>query len=85
MPQLEEDFARWRDDPVTKLVMKALERAQTAQRAAWEAYSWDGGKVRADDLAETLKELRVRHDCYGALREMTVADIRTWLEIEDDE
>lgn len=85
VPQLDEDFTRWRDDPFTKHVFRALAAAQAAQKAEWEAISWGGGKVRGDDLAETLKELRVRHDAYGALLEITPADIRLWLGIDDAE
>ena len=83
--QFDEDFARWREDPVTRTILKALEAAEAAQQAAWEEYSWGGGKVRPDELADTLKELRVRADCYRALIDMQPDDIREWLGIEDDE
>lgn len=67
------------------MVMSALKAAQDAQKAEWERLSWGGGMVRADDLSDALKELRVRHDAYGALREMTIDDVKTWMGIEDDE
>lgn len=81
---LNEDFARWRDDPMTRLVLKALDAASAAQKAQWNAASWDGGKVRADDLKDLLQELRVRADCYAALRDMTFDDIAAWLGMETD-
>lgn len=83
--QLDEDFARWREDPVTRLVMRALTAAEEAQKEAWNAASWGGGIVRADQLKEALQELRVRADCYAALVEMEAADVRSWLGIPDDE
>lgn len=79
---LSEDFARWRDDPITKLVFQALGAAADAQKAQWDAASWDGGQVRAEPLKELLQELRVRADCYRALQELTVEDIMQWLGIE---
>jgi hypothetical protein len=82
---LSEDFARWRDDPITRLVFRALEAAEQAQKDQWQAASWGGGQVRADDLKDTLQELRVRADAYAALREMTIEDVTTWLGIEHAE
>ncbi len=83
--QREEEFQRWLDDPVTRLVFAALRAAQDAQKAAWTAASWDGGQVRGEALTTLLSELRVRADCYGALAEMTFADVAAWLGIEDAE
>lgn len=76
---LNEDFARWRDDPITKLVFKALEAAAQAQKDQWDAASWHGGIVQAESLKTLLQELRVRADCYAALQEMTFEDIEQWL------
>lgn len=70
---------------MTKMVMSALKAAQEAQKAEWEGMSWGGGIVRAEDLSDALKELRVRHDAYGALLEMTIDDVKSWMGIEDDE
>lgn len=81
----DEDFARWRDDPVTLAVFRALSAAEQAQRATWDAYSWGGNMVRPDELAETLKELRVRADCYRALQELTAEQVKEWLGIDDAE
>lgn len=79
---LSEEFSRWRDDPVTKLVLRALDAAVDAQKVQWDTASWQGGLVRADDLKDLLQELRVRADCYAALRDMTFEDIAAWLGIE---
>ncbi len=77
-----EDFARWRDDRVTRLVLRALGRAAEAQRKAWDDASWHGGVVRGDQLRDTLMELRVRADCYRAIGDMTPDTIAAWL-VED--
>ncbi len=81
---LSEDFARWREDPITRLAFRALNAASDAQKQAWEDASWNGGRVRADDLKDLLQELRIRADCYRALGEMTVDDIMQWLGIEPE-
>lgn len=82
---LDEDFARWRDDPITRLVFTALGNAEAAQKQAWDDASWNGGMVRADMLRDTLNELRVRADCYAALRELNVETLKNWLGVEDAE
>ena len=83
--QLSEDFARWREDPITKLVFKALGVAADKQREVWLATSWGGGMVRPEDLHAALRELRVRADAYRALEELDVERLCEWLGIEDAE
>lgn len=82
--RLRDDFARWRDDPVTQLVFKALNKAAEAQKQVWDAASWEGGKVRAEDLRDTLQELRVRADAYRSLEELSLEQLANWLGIEID-
>lgn len=64
-----EDFARWRDDPVTRWVLKALEADAEAQKAAWMSHSWDNGHANP----QTLLEFRTRADAYRAMREADYA------------
>ena len=85
MSQLREDFARWRDDPVTQMVFRAMGFAADAQKERWDAAAWGGGMARAEDLKDMLHELRVRADCYRALQELTFDDLARWLGIEDAE
>lgn len=80
-----EDFARWRDDPMTQMVFAGMAAAADAQKAEWDRASWGGGVVRADELKNMLQELRVRADCYRALQELTIDDITNWLGIENAE
>jgi hypothetical protein len=82
---LSEDYDRWRDDPVTKLVFKALEKAAGAQKEAWDAASWGGGLARDDELGRALRELRCRADAYRSLEELSVEQLMEWLGIEDAE
>lgn len=79
---LREDFSRWREDPITKTVLGALELAEKAQKQAWDNASWSGEVARAPDLERLLIELRTRADAYASLREMTFEDVCLWLEIE---
>jgi hypothetical protein len=60
-----EEFAAWRDHPVTQFVFAAY-RAQieTCERS-WLAQSWEGGT--ADQ--KTLDDLKARADTYAALEE----------------
>ena len=82
---LSEDFARWRDDPVTKLVFKALRQATEAQKTAWDELSWGGGAVRGDDLERHLLALTTRADAYRSLEELSVEQLTDWLGIENAE
>jgi hypothetical protein len=83
--RLSEDFTRWREDPMTRMVFRALEARADDLKAMWDSYSWQGGMVRSEDLASTLNELRVRHDAYLSLTQLSVEDVCTNLGIEDAE
>ena len=60
-----EEFAAWRDHPVTLFVFAALNEAQRAQREHWDAASWSDG-IASQEL---LNELRVRADAYAAMEQ----------------
>lgn len=62
-----DEFARWRDDPVTRWVITTFEEMAAANKDAWVSASWDGNA--ANPLL--LKELKVRADAYLALADMT--------------
>lgn len=81
---LREDFARWREDPMTKTVLGALKLAEAEQRKQWLEASWEGGVVRGPDMERLLIELRTRADAYRALEEMSFEDMCTWLELDAD-
>lgn len=81
---LREDFARWREDPMTRTVLGALELAEKAQKAEWDEAGWNGAMVRGDDLERHLLVLRTRADAYASLREMTIEDLGQWLELPLD-
>lgn len=82
---LPDDFARWREDPMTQMVLGALRLAAKAQKSAWDEASWGGAVVRGEDLENTLRELRTRADAYRSLEEMTFEDVAGWLELKTDE
>jgi hypothetical protein len=58
-----EDFARWRDDRVTRWVFAALATNADECREAWERASWTNGQ--ANPLL--LIELRTRADALRSL------------------
>jgi hypothetical protein len=79
---LREDYARWREDPITRTVLGALELAEKAQKQQWDDASWNGGVVRGEELERHLLVLRTRADAYAALREMTFEDMCNWIEVD---
>jgi hypothetical protein len=66
-----EDFARWKEDPVTRAVVRAHRKTADDNRDAWVKHSWDNG--HANPL--TLLELRTRADAYMAIAEIGYADV----------
>lgn len=66
----EDEFAQWRDDPVTVRVLAALAGMAEAQKQGWLTASWEGGA--SDPML--LTELKTRADAYGALAEGSYAD-----------
>lgn len=58
-----EEFATWRDDPITLFVFAALRAAAAEQKAAWDEVAWHGGEANT----QLLTELRTRADAYEAL------------------
>jgi hypothetical protein len=81
---LREDFARWRDDPMTRMVMDALGKAEAEQKHQWDKASWEGAVSRAPELERMLLELRTRADAYRALQDMSLGDLQAWLGIEEE-
>lgn len=69
MSPSEEEYEAWRDNPVTRWVMAACERAAEDNRQLWIDQSWEGGN--ADPNA--LIELRTRADAYRAIIECDYA------------
>jgi hypothetical protein len=65
-PVSAEEFAAWREDPVTAWVMGELGKAADAQKEAWMVMSWEGNVT---DPIE-LQILKTRADSYRALAEV---------------
>jgi hypothetical protein len=60
-----EEFAAWRDHPVTQFVFAAYRAQIETCEQSWLAQSWEGGT--ADQ--KTLDDLKARADTYAALEE----------------
>lgn len=71
VPITEEEFLAWREDPTTVAIVALLGAFADAQKAAWDAASWEKGE--ADEFL--LVELRTRADAYRALAELSFRDL----------
>jgi len=60
-----DDFQRWHENPVTRWVFAAAEKAALAQSEHWMETSWASGECDPLQLAT----LRARADAYRALFE----------------
>ncbi len=63
MPPSSEDFARWRDDPVTRWVFRGIAARVEEQKQHWLGMSWENGV--AAPIA--LTELRARASAWVEL------------------
>ena len=65
-----DEFAAWRDHPVTRFVMAGVSVAAEAQRNTWMEASWSHGA-----LSEITRErLMTRADAYLGFTTLTVED-----------
>lgn len=76
-----EDFEGWLADPVTRWVMRGVERAAEAERAEWMRVSWEGG---SGDQRK-LDELRDRASALTELKDNTFENWRDWNGEPDDD
>lgn len=67
MPPSVEEFARWRDDSVTRWFFHAFSTIADENKALWLKASWDNGQCNP----LLLKELRTRADAYMAVTDTT--------------
>ena len=70
-PITADEFAAWRADPVTQVVLKVHSEMAEQQKQGWLKASWEGGHV--DPLI--LTELKTRADAYQAIADCTFEDI----------
>lgn len=75
-PPSEEDFAAWRDNPVTQYVMRAYSQAAEDAKAKWIAHSWDAGVCEPSELIEN----RTLAAAYLDMVDLTYADLIGTLE-----
>jgi hypothetical protein len=75
-----EEFAAWRDEPVTRFVFAALRSAAGAQHDAWADTSWEGGLADQN----LLNELRVRADAYKSLEEADYEGFCEWAGVDPE-
>lgn len=75
-----EEFAAWRDHPVTLFVFAALSNASAEQRNAWSETSWEGGEANEN----LLLELRTRADAYNSMQEADYEGFCEWAGVEPE-
>ena len=72
----DEEFAEWRQHPVTEYVFSLMSGWAEQQKAEWAELAWTGNEV--DPLL--LREARTRADCY---RELPNSSLEDWQAIEE--
>lgn len=75
----EEEFAAWRDHPVTTFVREAFLKMADTQRQAWLEHTWETGNCDS----YTLCDLRTRADAYKAVAECDLSDLIAAHEVEN--
>ena len=71
----DEEFAEWRELPVTQYVLGLMERWAERQKQEWAEMAWSEGNT--DPMV--LREAQVRADCY---RELPASTLEDWQAIE---
>ena len=66
-----EDFAAWRDNPITEIVFRYLKKQAAACKDEWLAASWGAGN--SDPLL--LADLRAKEQMLTDLSELKYEDI----------
>lgn len=63
----EDDFAAWKDNPITAWVLAGVKRFADLQKLSWADASWASGEA---DQA-TLDRMKTRADAYEGLAGLT--------------
>ena len=74
----EEEYAEWRQNPVTEWVVAAMEKQAAGIKAKWAEAAWSASEV--DE--RTLIDAQARADCYRAIPDSEYDD---WRAIYDSE
>jgi hypothetical protein len=75
-----EEFAAWRDHPVTQFVFAAMRAVAEEQEQSWHDQSWNGGNC---DPVE-LNGLRARADTYTSMEEGGYESFCEWAGVEPE-
>lgn len=67
-----EDFKAWRDQPITEVVIKLMQKRSAQCKTAWLAASWD--KNECDPLL--LADLRAKEQILSDLANLSYEDIK---------
>ena len=75
-----EEFAAWRDHPVTLFVFAAMRAVAEEQEQSWHDQSWNGGNC--DPLE--LNGLRARADTYTSMEEGDYEAFCEWAGVDPE-
>lgn len=67
-----EDFRAWRDQPITEVVIKLMQKRSAECKTAWLTASWD--KNECDPLL--LADLRAKEQILSDLANLSYEDIK---------
>lgn len=65
-----DEYATWRDNPITAWVMKGVQHYADLQPAQWLAMSWNTGEADVEALAR----MRTRAESYADLANLSYDD-----------
>jgi hypothetical protein len=77
----QDDFDAWRANPITRLVMDEFKEQAEEAKNGWLIYSWEGGHCDATKLYE----MRGRYDGLMTLVKLTLVDLLTLEDLQDDD
>lgn len=67
----EEEFAVWRENPITEWVLAGVQRFADAQQPSFARLAWGADPAEWDDLRLTRERIRARQDAYEGLAKLT--------------
>lgn len=84
----EDDWTAWKEHPITQLVMQALEATSIRAERQWKIDAWSNEYLSAEGRERqiiALNRVKARIDGYAAIRDMTLADLLSVMDLEPAE
>jgi hypothetical protein len=81
---LRDDFARWREDPMTLLFMKTVKVWQETGKQSWQESAFNGAWARPEDLLLSQQCALARDSVFDQVLCLNADDLAVWLELKPD-